>query len=300
MATLPTVYGEKVVVRILDKTSVLLKLDDLGFLPQAFERYESAFTRALRRDPGDGSDGFGEVHDAVRDAEHREQAGPATSSPSRTRSSTGSRASTRCRSTRAPGLTFASALRSILRADPDVVLVGEIRDHETAQIAIEAALTGHLVLSSMHTNDAPSALPRLIEMGVEPYLVASAIDCVVAQRLVRKLCMKCREAFRPDPAELAATGYTEDKFGEIEQLFRPVGCAACSKTGFRGRVGLYEVMPINEEMERLTVERASSVAIAALGSRGRDDQPPGGRPGEGPRRRHFLRRGATGGGMTCR
>jgi type IV pilus assembly protein PilB len=159
------------------------------------------------------------------------------------------------------GLTFASALRSILRADPDVVLVGEIRDHETAQIAVEAALTGHLVLSSMHTNNAPSALPRLVEMGVEPYLVASAIDCVVAQRLVRRLCVKCRAAYRPEPVELVAAGYSDDLIPEITELFKPVGCSACAKTGYRGRFGLYEVMPMTEELERLTVERASSVEI---------------------------------------
>jgi type IV pilus assembly protein PilB len=159
------------------------------------------------------------------------------------------------------GLTFASALRSILRADPDIVMVGEIRDRETAQIAVEAALTGHLVLSSMHTNDAPSAPPRLVEMGVEPYLVASAIDCVVAQRLIRKLCLKCREGYRPEQAELAEAGYREDQWDSIEELFRPVGCPACSKTGFRGRVGVYEVMPISEDIERMTVERASSIEI---------------------------------------
>src|SRR5205085_2315262 len=123
--------------------------------------------------------------------------------------------------------TFASALRSILRADPDIILVGEIRDRETAQIAVEAALTGHLVLSSMHTNDAPSAPPRLVEMGVEPYLVASAIDCVVAQRLVRKLCPKCRKGYKPEHAELAEAGYQEGTWDSIEELFHPVGCPAC-------------------------------------------------------------------------
>jgi type IV pilus assembly protein PilB len=159
------------------------------------------------------------------------------------------------------GLTFASALRSILRADPDIVLVGEIRDRETALIAVEAALTGHLVLSTLHTNDAPSSLPRLVEMGVEGYLVASALDCIVAQRLARKLCVRCKQAYRVDPAELREAGFDPDVAAEVKEVFRPVGCQACAKTGYRGRIGLYEVMPISEEIERLTVERASSEEI---------------------------------------
>src|SRR5262249_37911845 len=127
------------------------------------------------------------------------------------------------------GLTFASALRSILRADPDVVLIGEIRDRETAMIAVEAALTGHLVLSTLHTNDAPSSLPRLIEMGVEPYLVASSVDCIVAQRLLRKLCTKCRETYKPERAELAEAGFPEAHIEEVGELWRPVGCSVCAK-----------------------------------------------------------------------
>ena len=159
------------------------------------------------------------------------------------------------------GLTFSSALRSIVRADPDVILVGEIRDRETALIAIEAALTGHLVLSTLHTNDAPSSLARLIEMGVEPYLVASALDCVVAQRLGRKLCMKCREPYKPTPRELESAGFPEFMWEDIGELYRGVGCSACAKTGFRGRIGMYEVMLMTEEIERMTVDRVSSEEI---------------------------------------
>jgi type IV pilus assembly protein PilB len=162
------------------------------------------------------------------------------------------------------GLTFASALRSILRADPDIILIGEIRDKETATIAIEAALTGHLVLSSIHTNDAPSALTRLTEMDVESFLVASAIDCVVAQRLARKLCERCKEAYEPEQTELSEAGYPEWLWPDMHQLYRPAGCAACSNTGYRGRIGLYEVMPVTEEIERLTVERASAEQIKGV------------------------------------
>jgi type IV pilus assembly protein PilB len=158
------------------------------------------------------------------------------------------------------GLTFASALRSILRADPDIILIGEIRDRETAMIAVESALTGHLVLSSLHTNDAPSAISRLTEMEVETFLVASAVDVVVAQRLARLLCEKCREPHVPNPEELREAGFDPAKHAQ-GQFFRAMGCTACSNTGYRGRFGLYEVMPMTEEIERLTVERASSNAI---------------------------------------
>jgi type IV pilus assembly protein PilB len=169
------------------------------------------------------------------------------------------------------GLTFASALRSILRADPDIVLIGEIRDKETATIAIEAALTGHLVLSSLHTNDAASAVTRLTEMDVETFLVASAIDAVVAQRLARKLCERCKTAYAPEDAELLEAGYPEWLVPEIAVLHRPPvdlderrKCGACAGTGYRGRIGLYEVMPMTEEIERLTVERASAEAIKTV------------------------------------
>ena len=163
------------------------------------------------------------------------------------------------------GLTFASALRSILRSDPDVVLLGEIRDHETAQIAIEASLTGHLVLSTLHTNDAPSAVTRLTEMDIEPFLVGSALDCVVAQRLARRLCERCREPYAPDPNELHALGFLGASMPTLDgPLFKPVGCGSCRNTGYRGRIAIHEVMTVTEEIERLAVARASSAEIARL------------------------------------
>jgi type IV pilus assembly protein PilB len=162
------------------------------------------------------------------------------------------------------GLTFASALRSILRSDPDIVLIGEIRDHETAQIAIEAALTGHLVLSTLHTNDAPSALSRLIEMGIEPFLVGSALDCVLAQRLARRLCSKCKEPYTPTPEALKQARYPWRDGEPIPTLYRAIGCSACSKTGYKGRLALHEVMTVTEQVERLAVERASAEAIAQV------------------------------------
>ncbi len=159
------------------------------------------------------------------------------------------------------GLTFASALRSILRSDPDVVLLGEIRDHETAQIAIEASLTGHLVLSTLHTNDAPSAVTRLTEMDIEPFLVGSALDSVMAQRLARRLCERCKQPYNHDPAELAALKFGYEYGQPFGQLFRPTGCSSCSNTGYRGRLALHEVMTVTEEIERLAVARASSAEI---------------------------------------
>jgi type IV pilus assembly protein PilB len=162
------------------------------------------------------------------------------------------------------GLTFASALRSILRSDPDVVLLGEIRDHETAQIAIEAALTGHLVLSTLHTNDAPSAITRLTEMDIEPFLVGSALDCVVAQRLARRLCDRCKQAYNHPPEELEALRFNYDPAYGIPTLYRPTGCSACSNTGYRGRIALHEVMAVTEDIERLAVARASSAEISRL------------------------------------
>ena len=133
-------------------------------------------------------------------------------------------------------------------------------------IAVESALTGHLVLSSLHTNDAASAITRLVEMEVETFLVASAIDCVVAQRLARKLCEKCKQGYAPDTAELAAAGYPEGDFPEITELFHPVGCQACAKTGYRGRIGLFEVMPISEEIERMTIEQTPRASEPRAGS----------------------------------
>ncbi len=260
VATLPTVYGEKVVIRILDKSSVLLKLEDLGFLDSSFEQYRQAFTRPYGAILVTGPTGSGKsttLYATLNILNHPDRNIITVEDPVEYRLSGINQMQINTRA----GLSFASALRSILRADPDIVLVGEVRDRETALIAIEAALTGHLVLTTLHTNDAPSALPRLIEMGVEPYLVASAIDCVVAQRLTRKLCTRCREAYTPTPVELAEAGFAEEIWDEIDVLYRPDGCTSCSKTGYRGRLGLYEVMLTSEEIERLTVERVSSDVI---------------------------------------
>jgi type IV pilus assembly protein PilB len=159
------------------------------------------------------------------------------------------------------GLTFATGLRAMVRADPDVIMVGEIRDRETAQIAVESALTGHLVLSTLHTNDAPSAITRLTEMGVEPFLVASALECVVAQRLARMLCSSCKRRIIIPAKVLKENGYK----AQVElEAYEPVGCRRCGGSGYRGRVGVYEVMKITPEIQTMALERAPAEKIRDL------------------------------------
>ena len=157
------------------------------------------------------------------------------------------------------GLTFAAGLRSMVRSDPDVMMVGEIRDRETAQIAIESALTGHLVLSTMHTNDAPMAAARLVDMKIEPFLIASGLECVMAQRLARRLCEDCRRPVRLSATELAVHGFQSPDL----DVYEPLGCVRCNNTGYRGRVGLYEAMILTEEIRALVLRKASSDEIAA-------------------------------------
>ena len=194
----------------------------------------------------------------------RRRAGPrSTSSRSRIRSSTGLPGSSRCRSNPRAGLTFATALRSILRSDPDVVMVGEIRDGETARISIEAALTGHLVLSTLHTNDAPSALTRLNEMGVEPFITGAAVSAVLAQRLARKLCVHCASSYEPGLDELRALHVEEEVVHALagSTFRRKVGCARCGNTGYKGRIGVFQFLEMTGELERLASEKASREEI---------------------------------------
>jgi type IV pilus assembly protein PilB len=260
LATLPTVHGEKIVIRILDKTNALLELSELGFLPQAFESYERSFRKPYGAILVTGPTGSGKsttLYATLNIVNSIDRHIVTVEDPVEYRLPGVNQIQVNPKA----GLTFASALRSILRADPDIILIGEIRDRETAMISVESALTGHLVLSSLHTNDAPSAITRLIEMQVETFLVGSAIDCVVAQRLARQLCEKCKQAYAPEESELIEAGFAESLIPDLGLFFRPSGCQACSNTGYRGRIGLFEVMPMTEEIERLTVERASSETV---------------------------------------
>ncbi|MGV8977536.1 MAG: GspE/PulE family protein [Cellulomonas sp.] len=261
VATLPTVWGEKIVMRILDNSTASLDLRDLSFLDENYDTYHEAFTKPYGMILVTGPTGSGKSTTlyATLNAVSRPEINVITvEDPVEYRLDGINQVQVNPKA----GLNFASALRSILRSDPDVVLIGEVRDHETAQIAIEAALTGHLVLSTLHTNDAPSAITRLIEMGIEPFLVGSALDAVVAQRLARKLCDKCKEPYEPNEVELVAARFPWMPGEEIPILHRGVGCATCSKTGYRGRIALHEVMRVTEEIERLAVSHASAAEIA--------------------------------------
>jgi type IV pilus assembly protein PilB len=253
VATLPVVRGESIVMRILDKDKVVMNLDALGMQPLDRDRLETALSRTngailVTGPTGSGKTttlyaGLGTVNTpdktiiTVEDPVEYElvgvkqvQVNPKT------------------------GLTFAAGLRSMVRADPDIIMVGEVRDRDTAQIAIESALTGHLVLTTLHTNDAPLAAARLIEMGIEPYLVASGVVCVAAQRLVRRLC-ECKAEVELSAELLREQGFDAD---EGFKGYEPVGCVRCNHTGYRGRLGIYEVMPITDELRRMILEQASA------------------------------------------
>jgi len=262
VATLPTVWGEKVVMRILDNSTAMMKLTDLGFRADNFTRWERSYVKPYGMLLVTGPTGSGKsttLYATLNNVSKPEINVITVEDPVEYRIPGINQVQVNVKA----GLTFARALRSILRSDPDVVLLGEIRDHETAQIAIEAALTGHLVLSTLHTNDAPSAITRLTEMGIEPFLVSSALDCVLAQRLARRLCSKCKEPY--DVTDEALEGARWPAYmPRPEVLHRPVGCSACSKTGYKGRLALHEVMAVTEDVERLAVERASGEAIGRV------------------------------------
>ena len=263
VATLPTVWGEKVVARILDTSNTQLGLDDLGFSRENFERFRASYTKPYGMILATGPTGSGKsttLYATLNQLNRSDVNVITVEDPVEYRLPGINQVQTNAKA----GLTFASALRSILRSDPDIVLIGEIRDHETAQIAVEAALTGHLVLSTLHTNDAPSAVTRLIEMGIEPFLVGSALDAVLAQRLCRSLCERCKEPYAADPAELERVGFPWDPQGPPPTLHRAVGCSACSQTGFRGRMALHEVMTVTEEVSRLAVARASTDEVSRV------------------------------------
>jgi type IV pilus assembly protein PilB len=259
VATLPTVYGEKVVMRILDKGQALLTLDDQGFLPDVLTRYESSYRKPYGTIMVTGPTGSGKsttLYATLNILNNADRNIITVEDPVEYRLPGINQIQINAKA----GLSFAAALRSILRADPDIVLVGEIRDKETATIAIEAALTGHLVLTTLHTNDAASTPLRLVEMGVEPFLVTSALDCVLAQRLARRLC-KCAEPYQPSEGELVEAGWPMDSTPEWPTLYRAVGCPHCGRTGYKGRFALHEVLSVTEDIERLIIERKSTEDI---------------------------------------
>jgi type IV pilus assembly protein PilB len=260
VATLPTVWGEKIVLRVLDTGGIDLELRKLGFSTENYKRFSASFTKPHGLLLVTGPTGSGKsttLYATLTEISKPEVNIITVEDPVEYRLSGVNQVQVNHKA----GLTFAAVLPAILRSDPDVVLIGEIRDRITAQLAVEASLTGHLVLSTLHTNDAPSAVSRLIEMGIEPFLVGSSLDCVMAQRLARRLCPWCRETYSPTRSELGAARWP---FGEVEtpsELFRAVGCRSCAGTGYRGRIALHEVMGVDEEIERLAVEHAPSHEI---------------------------------------
>jgi type IV pilus assembly protein PilB len=263
VATLPTVYGEKVVMRILDNNASTMDLSNLNLLERNAKTFEASYRKPYGMILVTGPTGSGKsttLYTTLHAVARPEINVITVEDPVEYRMKGINQVQVNPKA----GLTFASALRSILRSDPDVVLLGEIRDHETAQIAIEASLTGHLVLSTLHTNDAPSAITRLTEMDIEPFLVGSALDCVVAQRLARRLCERCKTPYNHDPRSLDALKIGYDASQPVPTLFQPVGCSGCSNTGYHGRIALHEVMSVSEEIERLAVARASSAEIGRV------------------------------------
>lgn len=253
VSTLPTAYGENVVMRILDKSNLRVKISDLGFGDQ-----EHRFREILGRPNGiilvTGPTGSGKtttLYSALNEVSNIEVNTITLEDPIEYRLALIRQSQVNVKA----GMTFAAGLRSILRQDPDIVMVGEIRDAETAKIAVEAAMTGHLVLSTLHTNDAPGAIPRLMDMGVEPFLVATAMGGVLAQRLVRRICTNCKVSYEPSEAVLRSIGI---EAGKKALLYRGEGCRACSNSGFKGRLGIYEILVMNEVLRDLTIQGASA------------------------------------------
>jgi len=262
MATLPTIHGEKIVMRVLDKSSVVMGFPDLGFDGDLLSTYEGIYTKPYGTILVTGPTGSGKsttLYATISALNSPDKNIITVEDPVEIRLPGVNQVQLNVKA----GLTFASALKSILRADPDIVLVGEIRDKETAVIAVEASLTGHLVLATLHTNSAAATPMRMVEMGLQPFLVTSALTGVLAQRLARRLCDHCKESYNVTEAEIVAAGWKVEEMKAIEEtegrprFFRAKGCSACSNTGYRGRKALAELMPMSEEIERLIIEGGS-------------------------------------------
>ncbi len=257
VSTIPTVHGESIVMRLLDRSSVFLPLERLGFAPETLAHFESLITRPHGIVLVTGPTGSGKtttLYGALEKINSAERKIITIEDPVEYQLKGVNQIAVKPKI----GLTFATGLRHIVRQDPDVILVGEIRDLETSEISIQAALTGHLVFSTLHTNDAPAAITRLQDMGAEPYLIASVLEGVLAQRLVRRICGACRSPDEPARANLEALGVD---VAPGTELYRGKGCDECRGTGYRGRTGIYELFPITEDVRSLVLRRASSREI---------------------------------------
>jgi type IV pilus assembly protein PilB len=259
VSCLPTLFGEKIVLRLLDKENLRLDMTKLGFEPESLEKFERAILKPYGMVLVTGPTGSGKTNTLY-------------SSIARLNTS-----DTNIMTAEDPvefqlaginqvqmkeqiGLNFAAALRSFLRQDPNIILVGEIRDFETAEIAVKAALTGHLVLSTLHTNDAPGTVSRLMNMGIEPFLVATSVHLICAQRLVRRICLECREEQNLPPQALIDVGFTSEEAKKVK-TFKGKGCERCNGTGYKGRTGLYEVLEIDDDIRELILVGASALEL---------------------------------------
>jgi len=255
VSCLPTMFGEKIVMRILDKTSVLLGFNKLGFTPEVQAKLEEIVAQPNGMFLTTGPTGSGKtttLYSVLHKINSVEKNIITVEDPVEYQLSGVSQVQINKKA----GLTFSTALRSFLRQDPDIIMVGEMRDLETAQIAVEASLTGHLVLSTLHTNDAPSAVMRLADMGIETYLIAATVQGIMAQRLCRKVCSNCKEPYRVPANFLSKFGYKPEDPNAQVTLYEGKGCEECRFKGYKGRVGLYELMTMNEEIAELVVRRA--------------------------------------------
>jgi len=259
VSSLPVLFGEKVVLRLLDKAALQLDMTKLGFEEDSLAEFQNSIHRPVGMILVTGPTGSGKtttLYSALSEL-NKESENIMTAEDPIEYNFMGIN---QVQMHEEIGLTFASSLRSFLRQDPDIVMVGEIRDFETAQIAVQAALTGHLVLSTVHTNDAPGTITRLIDMGIEPFLISSAVILILAQRLIRKICMDCREQIKPPPQLLIDLGIPPDEVKSFT-VYKGKGCAICNGTGYKGRLGLYEVMTMKEEIKELVLARASASEI---------------------------------------
>jgi type IV pilus assembly protein PilB len=259
ISTLPTLFGEKVELRLLDRSQVSLDLDTLGFEAEALK----TFRRAIKRPYGialvTGPSGSGKtttLYSAISELNDIGVNIMTAENPVEFNL----KGINQVQMNEDVGLNFAMALRAYLRQDPDIIMVGEIRDKETSEIAIRAALTGHLVLSTVHTNDAPSTINRLVDMGTEPYMLSTSLICVCSQRLIRKICSNCKTPVAVSREALEDAGIAPERFDKVT-FYEGTGCAQCNNTGYKGRIGIYEVMTVDEEMRTLIENDANSIEI---------------------------------------
>lgn len=261
VSTLPAVFGEKIVMRVLDKTNISVGLHRLGLLPHTFEMFESMLMRTYGIILVTGPTGSGKsttLYSCLSKVNSGEKNILTIEDPVEYELG----GITQVGVNNKAGMTFAAGLKSMLRQDPDIIMVGEMRDQETAMIAIEAALTGHLVFSTLHTNDAPAAVARLMDMGVEPFLISSATVGVLAQRLLRKVCEKCKQPYEPPRDAIKRLGMNLDEIDKSKVTFyRGRGCDVCKGSGYKGRVGCYELMPVTDKVRELILAHASAYAI---------------------------------------